>query len=73
MAEAFGPAAERHNTVMPPFIYRCPNTSLNVQGFSAEEITADDASFETVTCLACRQLHLVNPTTGKVLGSDNDD
>jgi hypothetical protein len=23
---------------MPPFIYRCPNTSLKVQGFVAEEV-----------------------------------
>jgi hypothetical protein len=57
---------------MPPFVYRCPNTGLNVQGFSAEEVLADDESFETLTCLACRQVHLVNPTTGRVLGSDDE-
>jgi hypothetical protein len=61
-----------HNTAMPPFVYRCPNTGLNVQGFSAEEVPADDESFETLTCLACRQVHLVNPTTGRVLGSDDE-
>jgi hypothetical protein len=57
---------------MPTFVYRCPNTGLNVQGFSAEEVPADDESFETLTCLACRQVHLVNPTTGRVLGSDDE-
>jgi hypothetical protein len=57
---------------MPPFIHRRPNTGLNVQGFSAEEVPADDGSYETLTCIVCRQVHLVNPTTGKVLGSDDD-
>jgi hypothetical protein len=27
-------------------------------------------SYEGVTCLACRQVHMVNPRTGKVLGAD---
>jgi len=25
-----------------------------------------------VTCVVCRQVHLVNPFTGKVLGEDDD-
>jgi hypothetical protein len=55
---------------MPPFLYRCPNTGLQVQGFIAEELTVDADTFETIICLACRQSHLVNPATGKVLGQD---
>ncbi len=27
-------------------------------------------TFEGVTCLACRQVRMVNPRTGKVLGAD---
>jgi len=56
---------------MAPFLYRCPNTGQHVQGWSAEEVPANDASiYETVTCIACQQVHLVNPATGNVLGGD---
>ncbi len=57
---------------MPPFLYRCPNTGKTVQGFSAEDVSDEPDTYETVTCLACRQVHLINPSTGKVLGEDDD-
>ncbi len=57
---------------MPPFMYRCPNTGYRVQGFSAEEISDGADVYETVTCLVCKQSHLVNPATGKVLGEDDE-
>jgi hypothetical protein len=41
-----------------------------VQGLAARK-TPDDA-YESVTCLACRQLHFVNPTTDSVLGEDDE-
>jgi hypothetical protein len=56
---------------MPGFIYRCPNVGLQVQGWTAEE-TSGEQEFETVLCTACRQIHLVSPATGKVLGADQD-
>jgi len=43
-----------------------------VQGFVAEEVFDDPNTYESVTCLACRQVHLVNPPTGKVLGADEE-
>jgi hypothetical protein len=56
---------------MPPFIFRCPNTGFQVQGFvpdnSESEGVGDDV-FVGVTCLACGSVHLVNPTTGKTVG-----
>jgi len=58
---------------MPAFLYRCPYTGMNVQGWVADDPTAnDDSRYVPVTCLACRQLHLVNPKTGKVIGAEND-
>ena len=45
---------------------------LNVQGWSAEEMPAGDDSYESVTCLACAQLHFVNRRTGRVLGADDE-
>jgi hypothetical protein len=53
---------------MPLFIYRCPTTGYRVQGFASEDVVEDHHVYEPVTCLACRQIHHVNPTTGAVLG-----
>jgi hypothetical protein len=45
---------------MAAFLYRCPNTGQHVQGWSAEEVPADEGTYETVSCIACQQVHLVN-------------
>jgi hypothetical protein len=58
---------------MTPFLFRCPNTGFNVQGWIAEAVENGDAErFESVSCLVCRQLHLVNPKTGKTLGANDE-
>ena len=57
---------------MPPFLFRCPNTGYRVQGFVAEDASGHTEDYQTVTCLACQQVHLVSPTTGKVLGEDDE-
>jgi hypothetical protein len=54
---------------MTTFLYRCPTTGYKVRGFSPEQISDDD-SYEAVTCLVCKRVHLVNPNNGKVLGED---
>jgi hypothetical protein len=46
------------------------NTGLKVQAWSADDISADADRYEATTCTACRQIHLVNPATGKVIGND---
>ncbi len=56
---------------MALFLYRCPNTGLNVQGFTADDPTDDDAGYEIVTCTVCTRNHIVNPKTGKVLGTND--
>ena len=58
---------------MPPFLYRCPVTGFNVQGWVADDPTEGEAeTYEAVTCTACTQVHLVNAKTGKILGTDED-
>ena len=53
------------------FVYRCPNTGLNVQGRIESELADRDAeSYEAVTCMACARVHLVNPKTGKLFGEE---
>jgi hypothetical protein len=56
---------------MAPFLFQCPKTRLNVQGWLAEEIPSDNKIFLTVECVACGRVHLVNPATGKVMGRDD--
>jgi hypothetical protein len=51
------------------FVYRCPNTGKNVQGWVADDPTVrEQAFYEAVTCTACAQVHLVEPKTGKLVG-----
>jgi len=54
------------------FVYRCPATGLNVQGFAGDDrapAPSDDV-YEAMTCTACRRIHLVSPATGHVAGSN---
>jgi hypothetical protein len=54
------------------FVYRCPTTGLNVQGWIADDVTDGDAeAYEAVSCPACRGMHFVNPKTSKVLGQND--
>jgi hypothetical protein len=57
---------------MAPFLYRCPVTGLHVQGWIADDATADDDVFEAVPCLACQRMHFVNPKTGKMPSDDQE-
>jgi hypothetical protein len=50
----------------------CPNTGYRVQGFAAEDVSEDRESYEAVTCIACQQVHFLNPTSGKVLGAEEE-
>ena len=54
------------------FIYRCPSTGLNVQGFAADAPAQDDETFEPVNCPICARVHLVNPKSGKVVGAGDN-
>ena len=59
---------------MATFLFRCPNTGLKVQGWVADDPSeGDDNTYESMSCAACAQLHLVNPKTGKVLGGGDED
>jgi hypothetical protein len=56
---------------MATFVYRCPTTGMNVQGWLPDDESVDEGEvYEAVTCLACTQPHLVNRFTGRVLGGD---
>jgi hypothetical protein len=60
---------------MAAFLYRCPSTGRKVQGWLADDPTdtsADANDFQSLACLACTGVHLVNLKTGKVLGADEE-
>jgi hypothetical protein len=42
--------------MMAPFLFRCPNTGQNVQGWSADEVTGDDDTYQSFPCIA-RDIH----------------
>jgi hypothetical protein len=59
---------------MASFVFRCPSRNVRVQGWSAEDPSEDDdATFAPVECTAHRHVHYVNPATGRVLGSMDDE
>jgi hypothetical protein len=59
---------------MVTVIFRCPRLGLRVQGWFADNESEDSegVTYQSMTCLACRQMHLVNPRSGKVLGDDDE-
>ena len=59
---------------MAAFIYRCPTTRRNVQGWFADDVPAnEDEAYDSLKCTACNRMHFVNRLTGKALGDDGDD
>lgn len=56
---------------MAPFLFRCPATGLAVQGWRVDEpVETSKDGYESVSCLACQRIHLVNPSTGEVLKAE---
>ena len=40
--------------------------------FSDDPYEASDEAYESVVCTACRNVHLVNPVSGKTLGASDE-
>ena len=47
-------------------------TRDNVQACVSDDPEDDDLTYFQVRCLACAQAYLVNPKTGRVLGSEDE-
>jgi len=60
---------------MAAVLFRCPATGLIVQGWHAGDASAADPgeSYVGMHCMACNQMHFLNPATGRVLGGGDDD
>ena len=73
-ASRYDEIAEAELKRAPPYLFHCPITGSDVQGFLVEEPPNDDAkSYTAVCCLACGQMHLVNLRTGKTVGEHDDE
>jgi len=54
------------------FLYRCPVTGYKAQGFIADNPNEKCGHvYEPLTCVVCNRIHLVDPKTGNVTGSDD--
>jgi hypothetical protein len=61
------------NYDMATFVYRCPTTGMNVQGWFADDPSEYEGEvYETITCVACTRVHLINRSAGRVLGGDDE-
>jgi hypothetical protein len=66
-------ACEVLESGMTTLLFTCPNTGSRVQGWFADDGSeAGGDVYEGVTCLACRQVHMVHRQTGRVLGADEE-
>ncbi len=60
---------------MTTFVFRCPVTRQQVQGQAesdkpAAAPTIGKTSYRAIPCPACGQVHIVNPSTGKLLSEE---
>jgi len=52
------------------FIFKCPYTGYRVQGWvSGDTDERPDDTYEDIRCHACGRTHLVDPKSGRVLGT----
>jgi hypothetical protein len=56
-----------------PYIFKCPNTGLLVQDIAETHALSDSEHvlWVAVECLGCKQIHLVDQTTGRLLGDED--
>jgi hypothetical protein len=55
---------------MTSFTYRCPDTGFRVQSFVS--IQPSGGVYETVECVACGRVHLIDPATAEVVSTDKE-
>ena len=58
---------------MVKFIFRCPITGVQVQGWTADDDAENGKeTYEGQHCPVCNRLHFVDPTRGVVLGVEEE-
>jgi hypothetical protein len=57
---------------MPAVTFKCPVNRLHVSSWYADDPRGEEDRLQAVPCLACQRVHVIYPTTGKVVGSEED-
>jgi hypothetical protein len=59
---------------MPTAVFKCPTVELQVQASFPDLPYAEDATtiYQSVRCIACDSVHIVNTKTGQLLGAKED-
>jgi hypothetical protein len=57
----------------PQFSTNAPPMGIRTQGWIAGEVSGDQDTYLPLQCIACKQMHYVNPATGRVIGGGDDD
>ena len=52
---------------MRTFVFVCPNTGRPVPASLPDEAFEDPDTYHSIECIVCADVHLVNPTTGRIL------
>jgi hypothetical protein len=52
---------------MRTIVFVCPNTGRPVPASLAEQAFENPDTYHSIECTVCSDVHLVNPTTGRVL------
>ena len=55
-------------------MFRCPICDIHTYAWIADDLQANagEHDYVSVDCLACWRIHLVNPRTGAILGTDKE-
>jgi hypothetical protein len=64
--------ARASTAAMVPFVFRCPQTGLNVQHtWPDEDKPFDEKTYVFVACSSCTRMHLIDRSTGKTKTPNN--
>jgi hypothetical protein len=55
---------------MPTSTFKCPTVGLQVQASFPEPPEDVTAEYQSVQCIACDEVHLVNTKTGQLFGDE---
>jgi hypothetical protein len=55
---------------MPTSVFKCPTLGFQIQASFPEP--PENVTAESVQCIACDQVHLVNTKTGQLFGDEED-
>jgi len=64
--------AEKFHIYMPTAVFKCPSVGLHVEAWFPDLPDGEDATavYQSVQCIACNAVHIVNTKTGQLFGDE---